>query len=107
MKTGAKICIAMIALFLLITACFPLIAPQILGKKVSQDMVTPSTQEAPYYLGIYEEKLASFETGNPIPIEIYDIPVHFFSEYDQDLLKKGIPAEDKDALSVLVENYTS
>ena len=107
MKTGAKICVALSVVFLLVALCFPLIAPQFLSSGTTQGVVTPAVQDAPYYLGVYEGKLASFETGKAVPLEIYDIPLKFFSEYDQELLQKGIPAEDKDALSVLVENYTS
>lgn len=107
MKTGAKICVALTILFLLVALCFPLVAPLFLGTGPSQGVVTPARQDAPYYLGIYEEKLASFETGQSLPLEIYDIPLSFFSDYDQQLLQKGIPAENRDALQVLVENYTS
>lgn len=107
MKTGAKICVVLSILFLLTALCFPVVAPLILDSGSAKGVVTPAKQDAPYCLGIYEGKLASFKTGEPLPLEIYDIPLSFFSDYDQMLLQKGIPAKDRDALQILIENYTS
>ena len=57
MKTGAKICVALIVVFLLVALCFPLIAPQFLSSGTTQGVVTPAVQDAPYYLGVYELSL--------------------------------------------------
>ena len=42
MKTGAKICVALIVVFLLVALCFPLIAPQFLSSGTTQGVVTLS-----------------------------------------------------------------
>ncbi len=49
--------------------------------------------------------VAVYESGSPgVPIEITDIEVHELREHDQELLRAGLGAEDREALLMLLED---
>lgn len=109
MKTGAKLCITLIIVFLIVAVSFPLASNFLRGEGKAAVGVesTPGPADAPFWLGLYDGKLASFEKGKSIPLQIFDLSPDMLPEYDRELLKKGIPAESRDALDELIENYTS
>lgn len=60
-----------------------------------------------YTLGAYEGKLALFEDGFAMPVEIYDVLLSELPESEQIKISRGIKAySDEEALKI-IEDYTS
>lgn len=60
-----------------------------------------------YMLKEYNGKIASFYYGEETPIEIFDVSVEGFGEYDKQALYNGIKAYSEEELNKLIEDYTS
>ena len=68
---------------------------------------TVVTSEKTYVLKEYNGKIASFYYGEETPIEIFDVSVDGFGEYDKQALNEGIKAYNIEELNKLIEDYTS
>lgn len=55
----------------------------------------------------YEGQVAVFEGSSDYPMQVFDSPVEALPAEEQERLRAGIPAADRDELSVLLEDYTS
>lgn len=66
-----------------------------------------SRSQAPYMLGAYQRKIASFQTGRAEPMEVFDIYLDSLPVVNQQELLRGIPAQSKEELQRLIEDYTS
>lgn len=60
-----------------------------------------------YILKEYNGKIASFYYNDENPIDIFDVSVNSFGEYDKQSLYKGIIAHSEEELNRLIEDYTS
>ena len=66
-----------------------------------------TTAAVKYTLGAYGGKLALFEDGFAMPVEIYDVLLSELPEAEQNKINNGIKAySDEEALK-LIEDYTS
>lgn len=69
-----------------------------------------STQEAaqaPYTLGVYQGKIASFHTGSDEPMEVFEVYLDSLPAVNRQELLRGIPAQSLQELQRLIEDYTS
>lgn len=71
------------------------------------ESVSPKEPPIRYVLREYGGKLAVFQEENDIPYKEFNIPVALLSDYDQEILKKGIYAETEEEVRKLIEDYTS
>lgn len=60
-----------------------------------------------YVLSDYQGKIAVFENGNSIPINVFDTYTSSLPQHDRALIEKGIKATTTDELQSLIEDYTS
>lgn len=63
--------------------------------------------EPQFVIGVWEDKVAVFESGKDYPMQVFDVFVQALPQEQQQQVRVGIPAEDADRLSVLLEDYTS
>lgn len=63
--------------------------------------------EPQFVIGSYDGQVAVFERGADYPMRVYDVSIAALPPEEQAKLQAGIPAADADALSVLLEDYTS
>ena len=68
---------------------------------------TVISEESRYILKEYNGKIASFYYNSEEPIDIFDVSVNSFGEYDKQELYKGIVAYSEEELNRLIEDYTS
>ncbi len=68
---------------------------------------TAASSEQIYVLREYNGKIASFYKGKETPIDVFDVSVNSFGEYDKQALYKGIFAYSEEELNKLIEDYTS
>ena len=68
---------------------------------------TVITEETYYLLREYNGKIASFYSDDENPIDVFDVSVNIFGEYDKQALYKGIVAHSEEELNRLIEDYTS
>ncbi|HIT54158.1 MAG TPA: hypothetical protein IAD07_09500 [Candidatus Fimivicinus intestinavium] len=66
-----------------------------------------ATAQAPYWLGIHQGKVASFQAGHAEPLEVFDIYLSSLPKVNQQELLRGIPAQNRRELQRLIEDYTS
>lgn len=59
-----------------------------------------------YELGVYQDRLAVYTSGQPAPTQILDIPLAGLPEADQELLERGIPLNSEEELRQAIEDYT-
>lgn len=61
--------------------------------------------DSAYILRVNGDYVAVYEAGSPsIPVEITDIPVRELRQHDQELLRTGLGAENREALLLLLED---
>ena len=60
-----------------------------------------------FVLGEWEGQVAVFAGDDPYPMQVFDRYVTTLPPEQQTLLAAGIPVEDAEELSVLLEDYTS
>jgi len=65
------------------------------------------SEEKYYILKEYNGKIASFYYDDEDPIDVFDVSVNSFGEYDKQALYKGIVAYSEEELNRLIEDYTS
>lgn len=63
--------------------------------------------ETERYLGIWEGKLALFETERLSPVQVYDIWIAALPAAEQQRLAEGVPVGDEHTLSALLTDYGS
>ena len=63
--------------------------------------------EAGYVLKAYKGRIGIFKAGEDTPIEELDVDLEDLPEADQELLRKGVFAEDKESLRAIMEDYES
>lgn len=63
--------------------------------------------QAPYMLGEYQGKVASYQAGNAEPLEVFDVYLENLPKINQQELLRGIPAQSLSELQRLIEDYTS
>ncbi|MBR4092684.1 MAG: hypothetical protein IKK32_05765 [Oscillospiraceae bacterium] len=68
---------------------------------------TVITEKRYYILKEYNGKIASFYYDDERPIDVFDVSVNSFGEYDKQALYKGIIADSEEELNRLIEDYTS
>lgn len=68
---------------------------------------TVISEERCYILREYNGKIASFYYDDEHPIDVFDVSVNSFGEYDKQALYKGIVAYSEEELNRLIEDYTS
>ena len=66
-----------------------------------------SATQAPYWLGVYQGKVAAFQAGQEEPIEVFDLYLSSLPEINQQELLRGLPAQNKRELQAFIEDYTS
>lgn len=80
------------------------------GDKKETEVVKAETvisEERRYILKEYNGKIASFYYNSEEPIDVFDVSVNSFGEYDKQELYKGIVAYSEEELNRLIEDYTS
>ena len=65
------------------------------------------SQKVEYVLKDYNGHIAVFHSNETTPYKEFDIPTDTFSEYDKNMLKKGIKADSEEQIRQLIEDYTS
>lgn len=60
-----------------------------------------------YTFSQYEGRLALYERGYAMPVEIYDVYLDTFPEEDQQRIRAGIPADSDTDIQKIIEDYTS
>ncbi len=68
---------------------------------------TVASSEQIYVLREYNGKVASFYKGEETPIDVFNVSVDSFGEYDKQALYRGIIAYGEEELNKLIEDYTS
>ena len=68
---------------------------------------TQQAEQAPYMLGEYQGKIASYRTGSTEPMEVFDIYLDSLPAVNRQELLHGIPAQTVQELQRLIEDYTS
>ena len=97
---------------IIITAACVFIAHETVRTFAGADKAESGSPSAPsaapkYRLGEWKGKVAAFNADEDTPYEIFDVYVDSLPDIDRVLLKKGIPAADREALDALIEDYTS
>ena len=73
--------------------------------------VIPAQSTAPetpaYTIREYQGQVAVCEGDSDYPMQVFEAPVEALPPEEQEKLRAGIPAADRDRLSVLLEDYTS
>lgn len=77
--------------------------------KTEAEVINAETMitEERYVLKEYNGKIASFRYDDENPIDIFDVSVNSFGEYDKQALYNGIIAYSEEELNRLIEDYTS
>lgn len=81
----------------------------ILNADAGRNAATQTT-EAPtplYTFSQYEGRLALYQRGYAMPVEIYDVYLDTFPEEEQKRILAGIPAESDAEIQKIIEDYTS
>ena len=68
---------------------------------------THDRAQAPYMLGAYQGKVASFRAGSEEPLEVFGVYLDSLPAVNQQELLRGIPAQSVEELQRLIEDYTS
>ena len=77
--------------------------------KPSEKLVasTQSVQSDSYVLKDYNGHLAVFHGNEKSPYKEFEIYTNSFSDYDKQLLEKGIKANTEEKINQIIEDYTS
>ncbi|MDR1565069.1 MAG: hypothetical protein LBS74_08945 [Oscillospiraceae bacterium] len=66
---------------------------------------TAPAVEATYILSDFEGRLAIYRSGEPVPIEVFDVVVENLPITDQELLSEGLETNSKKQLLLWIEDY--
>ncbi len=75
------------------------------GKHIEQPTVTSAAPK--YTFSVYQGKLALFEQGYAMPVEIYDVYLDTLPPEEQVKIENGIFAESDAEIQKIIEDYTS
>ncbi len=64
-------------------------------------------EQETYTVGVWEGKLALFETTADFPVKLYDVAITALPPEEQQRLRAGIPVRSDGELQALLEDYTS
>lgn len=92
----AAVLIAAVVLLVL----FRYVLPQ--EEKRQQEQYEPR-----YVIGEWDGQVAVYEGGAVYPKQVYDVYIRALPAEAQEKILAGIPVEDADQLSVLLQDYTS
>lgn len=75
----------------------------------TKDAVQQHTQELTpkYTFSVYGDRLALYERGFVMPVEIFDIYLEALPPEEQQKIKIGIHAENDTEIQKIIEDYTS
>ena len=59
------------------------------------------------YLGVHENNIALWQTGQPDPLEVYPYSVSLYTNTDQQYLKQGIPILESSEVTKHLDDYLS
>ena len=76
------------------------------AKATSKNVKSSETQEKIYILKDYNGRIALFEEGKSIPLEVYDIFTKSLPEADSEIIKDGLTVNQAD-IQKLLEEYLS
>lgn len=76
-------------------------------KSRSAELQTTEARTPLYTFSQYKGRLALYERGFAMPVEIYDVYLDTFPEEDQERILTGIPAESDAEIQKIIEDYTS
>lgn len=68
---------------------------------------TPKNQSSGYLIKEYKGNIAVFEKNEKVPFKTTCITVSELPETDRNLLKKGIPADSREEMDSILEDYCS
>lgn len=105
MKQTVRLIVLAITAAAVLATCVLAILYVRYGREVPRE--TEEGKAAAYTLGVWEGKLAVFESDAAFPQKLYDVPVSALPSAEQEKLKKGITVATLDQLQVLLEDYTS
>jgi hypothetical protein len=99
---------ALSAVIIIITVSNSIKNQKIRAEQMAESSVT-ETQPATvgYYLKEYNGEIAVFRGDSDMPFRKLGVSMNVMTDYDKELLAKGIFAEDEKKLKVLIEDYTS
>ncbi len=69
------------------------------------DVSSQSTFLGEYVVTLWEGKVAIRQTGDTVPTRVYDLPVSMLSEYDRNILSKGVACDSLEEAQRLAEDY--
>ena len=71
--------------------------------------VRPNSEVAvpKYTFTVYQNKLALYERGYAMPVEIFDVYLDTLPKEEQEKIKAGICAESDAEIQKIIEDYTS
>lgn len=97
---GIVICISLVTAFV---GIFSLSAGE------TKDTVQQNTgvTEPKYTFSVYQGRLALYERGFSMPVEIFDIYLDAFPQDEQEKITAGIYAESDAEIQKIIEDYTS
>lgn len=106
MRKGIRILCAVCLIFSAAILTTDAIRTSVTGAETN---VSPTQQaeQAPYMLGEYQGRIASYRTGSTEPMEVFDIYLDSLPTVNQQELLHGIPAQTIQELQRLIEDYTS
>lgn len=105
-RKGIRILCAICLIFSAVVLTTDAIRTSVTGTETSTSSMQ-ETVRAPYMLGEYQGKVASYHTGNSEPLEVFDIYLDSLPTVNQQELLRGIPAQSLQELQRLIEDYTS
>ncbi len=77
------------------------------GEKDAPTAITTEPPQAQYTFSQYQGRLALYERGFSMPVEIYDVYLDSLPKEDRDLITAGINAETDAEIQKIIEDYTS
>ncbi len=107
MKNFMVCCFMLLAVF--ITVTFFLTVPEQKRQAVQSipEQVSEAAPEHDYILKEENGKLAVYATGENRPRQVLEVYTATLPEYDQRLLKQGLPIKDYEELLKRLEDYSS
>ncbi len=103
MKSAKRVVLLAIAVSLLIVA----VVLFVIFRFWLPQRAPRAADEPQFVIGDWNGQVAVFEGGEEYPIRVFDVFTAALPAEEQARVLAGIPAQDEDRLSVLLEDYTS
>ena len=99
-------CIGIVICLLIVVTAVGLFS---LSAGETKDTVRPNSKVAvpKYTFTVYQDKLALYERGYAMPVEIFDVYLDTLPKEEQEKIKAGICAESDAEIQKIIEDYTS